>query len=848
MLKASLRNLFAHKVRLLLTGLSVVIGVGFLAGTLVFTDTLKATFNDLVGRTSANLSVVVRAQSDFSNTDIGASGTRALVPQSMVDKVKSIDGVSDAVGEVQGADLLVTQAGKAVQPKSPGPPTLAVSWTPSNFGTLTFVEGHGPTGAGQVAVDKSAADNYDLHLGDPVTVQTLGAPMRAKIVGIVTVGGSSNLAGAVLSVFDPATAQRVAGKPGYVNQIDVKAANGVSQNQLASRIGRTLPQGYEAVTGKAVQKEQSDAINKALGFFNVFLLIFALVALFVGLFIILNTFTMLVAQRTRELALLRAIGASRRQVLTTVLSESFVVGVVSSTVGLALGLLVAVGVRGLLSAVGVSMPAGALVVKSHTIVAAYLAGVLVTLIASTFPAIRASRIPPVAAMRDGIALPERSLRRRAVVGCVITATGGALIAGSIRGSSGSAAAVVGIGAVVVLTGVWVMSALLSRPVLQVLGIPLAKAFKVVGHMSRSNAIRNPRRTAATAAALMIGLALVSMLSVLATSTKASIASVVDKNLGADYVLTSKSFQGFSPDVAAKVRATPGVATVGETRIGPAKVRGKSVLLAAVSPDIDKVIKVNMVAGSLDALGNDELLVSKSKADANKLRRGDTVAVEFPTGKTEQVKVGGIFDDNNLLGNGGANYLVSLKSYEASYDTQLDAVVYVLVAPGQQQSVESALPASLHDYPQINVQSQTEYKASISKQIDQFVNLIFGLLALALLIAVLGIVNTLALSVYERTREIGLLRAIGMTRRQLRRMVRLESMLIALFGALLGLALGALFGWAIVSTTGGQLDHVVFPIVQFVWFVVGAAVIGVLAAVVPAWRASRRPVLAAIAAE
>src|SRR5664279_3292156 len=369
MLRATLRNVFAHKVRLLLTGMSVVIGVGFLAGTLVFTDTLKATFDGLVGRTSKNLSVVVRAHSDFSSTDIGASSERALVPQTLVATVKGVAGVQKAVGQIQGNDLLVTQDGRAVAPKSPGPPTLAVSWTPANFGSLAFVEGAGPTGAGQVAIDKSAADAYNLHIGDPVTVQTQGAPLQAKIVGIVTVGGSSNLAGAVLSVFAPATAQEVTGKPGFYNQIDVQAAKGVSQSALATRIDAVLPKGMEAVTAEAVNKEQSNAINKALGFFNIFLLIFAGVALFVGLFIILNTFTMLVAQRTRELALLRAIGASRRQVMAAVLGEALVVGVIASTVGLALGLLVAVGVQGLLAAVGVSLPTGSLVVKPHTIVA-----------------------------------------------------------------------------------------------------------------------------------------------------------------------------------------------------------------------------------------------------------------------------------------------------------------------------------------------------------------------------------------------------------------------------------------------------------------------------------------------
>ena len=848
MLRATLRNVFAHKVRLLLTGLSVVLGVGFLAGTLVFTDTLKATFNDLIGRTSVNLSVVVRAKSDFSTTDIGASSERALVPDSLVAQVAAVPGVKQAVGEVQGIDLLVTEAGKAVQPKSPGPPTLAVSWTPANFGSLAFVQGAGPTGPGQVAVDESAADSYHLHVGDHVTVQTQGTPIQATIVGIVTVGGSSNLAGAVLSVFDPVTAAQVAGKPGFANQVDVEAASGVSQEALAARIGPTLPAGYEAVTAKAVNKEQSASISKALGFFNVFLLIFAGVALFVGLFIILNTFTMLVAQRTRELALLRAIGASRRQVMSAVLGEALVVGVVASTVGLIVGLLVAVGVRGLLDAVGVSMPAGSLVIKAHTIIASYIVGVLVTLLAAWFPSFRASRIPPVAAMRDGVALPERSLRIRAVVGGALTLFGAIAIAAALGTGGGSAAAQIGIGILLVMIGMWVMSALISRPVVRAIGAPLVWLFGIPAKLGRSNAVRNPRRTAATSASVMIGLALVTMLSVLAASTKSSITSVVNNNLGADYVLTSQSFLGFSPDVATKATATTGVATVGETRVGAARLNGKTVAVAAVSTNIGSVIKVHMASGSLNALQDNELLVSKTQATSSNLHVGQVLSVEYPTGGTQHIRVGGIFNDNSLLGNGGADYLIGLSTYAKNYTTQLDAIVYVLAKPGQREAVGAALEASLKAYPQVKIQGQSAYKDSITKQIDQFVNLIFGLLALALIIAVLGIINTLALSVYERTREIGLLRAVGMTRRQLRRMIRLESAVIAVFGALLGLVLGIIFGWAVVSNTGGQLNHVVFPVGSFVAFVIGAAVVGILAALWPAWRASRRPVLAAIATE
>src|SRR6185437_6712563 len=375
--------------------------------------------------------------------------------------------------------------------------------------------------------------------------------------------------------------------------------------------------------------------------------------------------------------------------------------------------------------------AGSLVIKTHTIIASYVVGVLVTLLAAWFPSFRASRIPPIAAMRDGVALPERSLRVRAVIGGVLTLIGAVSIAGSIRGNSGGAAARVGIGILFVMVGIWVMSALISRPVVRVIGAPLVRLFGLPARLGRSNAVRNPRRTAATSASVMIGLALVTMLTVLAASTKSSITSVVNNNLGADYVLTSQSFLGFSPDVAAKATATPGVATVGETRVGAAHLNGKTVVVAAVSQNIGSVIKVQMKAGSLDALGKNELLVSQTKAKSTNVAVGQVLSVEYPTGGTQHITVGGIFKDNSLLGNGGADYLIGLPTYAKNYTTQLDAIVYVLADPGQREAAGAALETSLKAYPQVKIQGQSAYKDSITKQIDQFVNLIFGLLAVAL---------------------------------------------------------------------------------------------------------------------
>ncbi|MCL6537996.1 MAG: ABC transporter permease [Acidothermus sp.] len=848
MLRASIRNLVAHKVRLVLTVLAVMIGVAFLVGTQIFTDTVKATFDELLGRTSKNLSVVVREKSDFGASDFGAS--RQPIPESLVATVEAVPGVAHAVGSVTGFATLVTADGRAVVPKVVGPPTLATSWTPSNLSSLRFVAGRGPRGPGEVAIDKAAADRFHLGLGDRVTVQTEGAPMAATVVGIVTVGASSNLAGAVLSVFDPATAQRVVGRPGYVNEIDVEAEPGITQDELAARISAVLPAGVEAVTAKTVTKENTAAISKALGFFNTFLAIFAGVALFVGLFIIVNTFTMLVAQRTRELALLRAVGASRAQITLAVLGEAAAVGGVAATLGIAFGTVVAFGVRGLLHAVGVGLPSGPLVMNGRTVLLGYLVGILVTVSAALGPALRAARIPPVAALRDVVALPVRSLRIRAIVGAALLGIGAMVaVGGWLAGSKGGgAAARVGIGAVALIVGMWLASPVLSRPVIHALGAPLVAVRGVIARLARSNAIRNPRRTAATASALMIGLALVSMLAVLTSSTKASIASLVDRNLGADFVLQSEGFDGFSPDVAHRAATLPGVETVAETRVGRARVNGKTEFLAAVSPTIGSVVGLTMTSGSLTTLDDGALLVSRSRAQAAKLTTGSTVEVEFPDRTRERLRIGGVYEDNALLANGGAGYLVSLSTYERHYAVQRDVIVYVEAAPGHQEEVSAGLARALQPYPQIHVRSQAEYKKSILTQVDQIVGLITGLLGVALVIAVLGIANTLALSVYERIREIGLLRAVGMTRRHVRSMVRLEALVIAVFGALVGVVLGSLIGLALVGASGNQIDHLVVPFGQLAVYVLVAAILGLLAAAGPAWQAGRRPVLTAIATE
>lgn len=494
---AVLKSLLAHKLRLALTAISVVLGVSFITGTFVLTDTLSRTFDTLFGDVYKNTDVVVRGKAAFS--DIQTADSREPVPAGVIDRIRSVDGVTEAVGEVEGyAQLVDPKTGKAVT--SGGAPTLGETWTGSALSPLRLQSGRGPAGAGEVAIDASTADRHHIRVGDRVKVLLRGPVQAATVVGIVRFGSSGNAAGATIVAFDPVTAQRQLGEPGTYTSISIKGAAGVSESTLRDRVAVELPTGYEALTGRALAKETASQIQQALGFIKTFLLVFAVIALFVGSFIIANTFSMLVAQRTRELALLRAVGASRRQVTISVLAEALVVGVLGATVGLAFGLLVAVGLQALLGAFGAGLPKGPLVFKPATVIWAYVVGVVVTTVAAYLPARRAAKIAPVAALRDDVALPERSLRRRAVVGVVASALGAAAMAAGLAGAGSSPALFVGLGALVVFLGVATLSPFASRPVIRVLGAPLSRLFGTAGRLSRENALRNPRRTAATAAA------------------------------------------------------------------------------------------------------------------------------------------------------------------------------------------------------------------------------------------------------------------------------------------------------------------------------------------------------------
>jgi putative ABC transport system permease protein len=842
MLRATLRTLWSHKLRLLLSGAAVVLGVAFVSGTLVFTDTLQKTFNDLFTQVSTD--VTVTPKTEFSTAESFGAGTASL-PAAMLDTVRGVDGVAKAEGSVfTGGVVIVGKDGKPVG--TPGAPSFGVNWSDDpDLSPLRLVQGRGPETSGEVAIDSQSADKGGFAVGDRVTLLTSGPRIEETVVGIFRYGSTGNLAGASIAAFDLATAQRLLLEPGHYTSIDVKAKPGVSQDTLAGRVRAVLPADQTVVkTGQQVIDESAQSVSDGLRFVNIFLLVFALVALFVGTFIILNTFSMLVAQRTRELALLRAVGATRRQVARSVLGEAAVVGLLGGVTGLLLGVLLALGLRQLFKVIGFDIPSGGLELQPRTVVVAVLLGLVVTVVAAYLPARRASRVPPVAALRADVTVPSRSLRLRLLAGVPLAVVGVAALVASGPANGSAAATLVGVGALLTLVGAITLSPVLSAPVIGTLGAPWRRS--ATGRLAVLNAQRNPRRTASTASALMIGLALVTAFGVLGASTTASTDAVLGDVLKADYVVSGTGFQPFSPDVAKALAAVPGVGVVSRVQTIPAMVAGERVAATAVDPaTVLQTVNLTMTEGSVAALSSGGLAVDSALAKTHGYRLGQSIDMTFQEGVRPMVVVG-IYD----AATGFNGYAMALQTARDAGVPDVDSSLYVTAAPGvDAASLRPAVDAALQPFPNVRVQDQTEFKAQIRGQINQLLSLIYALLALAVFIAVLGIVNTLVLSVVERTREIGLLRAVGTTRRQLRRMIRVESVVIAVFGALLGVVLGLVFGVALQRAIADQgISVLSVPWVLLLAFLVVAALVGVLAALWPARRASRLDVLQAVTTE
>ena len=846
MLRATLRSLAAHKVRLALTALAIVLGVAFMAGTFVLTDTVKHSFDNLFQQVNAGKDIVVQGVAPYGTGGRGGGfgGNRVPVPASLVPTVRAVPGVADAQPAVSGQVTLIGSNGKAITKH--GPPTLAFNWNPNRqLSSLHLVAGHEPQADDQVAIDRTTVNNQHWSIGARVDIISNQGPQQFTLVGITKFGSQNSLLGATLVSFTLNASEHLFGTPGFVQQISVQDQPGHNQDEVLTAVSKVLPPNIEAVTGATAAQQQASAVNSFVNIFNTFLLVFAGIALFVGAFLIANTFSILIGQRTRELALLRAVGASRRQVTRSMLGEALAVGLIGSAVGLALGVPLAIGLEGLLRAFGFGPPANGIVVLPRTIIVSLVVGTVITMVSSVGPALRASRIPPVAAMRDDVTAVETSMRRRAIVGGFFAVLGVVLLAAGLFGHVKSPLPLVGAGAALTFIGVATLAPFVSGGLARAIGSPLPHITGVTGRLSQENAARNPRRTAATASALMVGLALVAAIATLGASITASFGAIIDRSITASYVLspTSNNSDGFNRSVEPTVRSAPGVVAMspwiqaqwhqGNT--------GKQVI--GIAPvDAPQVFTIHMLSGSYSTLAEGQLLVDDKVFHNDHFHLGQLIPMGFVDTGVTNVPIGGTFKTNQFLG----NYVVSDTFLAAHVHQLMNQAIFVKTVeqtPQQQASLQHALSA----FPNIKVQTAAQFKADQKKQFGTVLNFVYVLLALSILIASCSVVNTMALSVIERTREIGLLRSIGMVRRQVRAMIRGEAVVVSLLGAVMGLVIGVILGAAIVhAASSSGLSVLSIPVPTIIVVLIVAALIGVVAAVWPARRAARLDVLQAIA--
>jgi putative ABC transport system permease protein len=838
MFRTTVKGLLAHKLRVLLTAISVILGVAFVAGTLVLSDTITKTFDTAIDDGSEFVDVDVHRTTDLAEV------SNPPLPASLLAQVHTVTGVESAFGYVGGTAQLIDADGDVVESGLAG--TIAGNWDP-NSESAHLVEGRAPSGAGEVVIDEDSAADEGLVLGQTLQIVTQSGSADYELVGIVHT--EIDLLGAVSLAFDTPTAQHVLGREDVFDGIRVQAAAGVTNDDLADRVAAAVGVDYEVQTGDELAAEAKDDLHTSMAFIDTFLLVFAFISLFVGAFIIYNTFSIIVTQRTREMALLRAIGASGRQVLGSVVTEALIVGAVASAIGLGVGIGVAGALKALLAAIGLDIPTGAPVVASSTVIVSMVVGTLVTLISAIGPARKAAKVAPIAALRDAGPAAKVGSVRRAVIGGLVLAAG---IASVVAGLGGGALALVGLGTLVTFVGMAAVAPTVSRPATKVIGAPFARLRGVTGGLARENASRSPKRTASTASALMIGVALVVVTVILGASVTNYIRGTVEEGARADVYVNDAGITstGFSPALADAVDGLPEIGEAYGSYNGPAEVEGSSQWVSGADPSLwdpsnpDQGYDVQVQSGTITDLADGGIALQTDAAEDLDVVVGDTVEVEYPSG-IHQERVDAIFEDNGYFG----RYLVSDTTYEANYADLMQWSVFISTADGV--SVDQAMAAvqQLVDtsFPGAEVQDRDAFIQSYVDQTKTLVGLIGALLSLAVVIALLGVANTLALSIFERTRELGLLRAIGMTKGQLRAMVRHEAAIIATFGAFLGLAVGAFFGTALVKALAGEgMTEVVVPPVQVAVLVGLTAVLGVAAAILPARKAARLDVLQALA--
>ncbi|MEU5917310.1 FtsX-like permease family protein [Streptomyces sp. NPDC047141] len=843
MFRTALRNVLAHKARLLMTVLAVMLGVAFVSGTLVFTDTLGQAFRNQSAKSYDDVAVSVTM---YPNPE-EARKTPGL-SREVVDKVAKLDGVASVTPRVDGFAGVPDKNGKLI---GSGWSNKGTNFAPGKDGkdrAYSFVAGDGPHRADQIALDRDTADKGGYKVGDPVRVATNGPVKEYTLAGVFTTEDGAVNAGGSLVVFDDAVAQKLYLKPGFYRDLTVTAAPGASDGKLLDEVLKVVPKSATGQTGKALADQQAKDIEAGLGALNQVLLGFAGIALFVGVFLISNTFTMLVAQRTKELALMRAVGASRKQITRSVLAEAGLVGLVASAVGYALGIGLAVGLRSAMSAFDMKVPAGDLVLGVTPAVSAFGVGVLITMLAAWLPGRRAAKIPPVAAMSSVHATAStKSLVLRNSIGAAFTALGVVLIVlGAGQGGDDGRMLIAG-GAFLTLIGVIVLIPMLSRPVIALIHPLFVGLFGVSGKLAGLNAVRNPRRTGATASALAIGLTLVTGLSVLGATVGSALDKVTTDQIKADYMVSMASGDGLSPEALTALEKAPGVTALSPQQAGAFELKGDYTSVSGVTPGaIEKVLKLDVLKGSLSSLGGNTIAVDDDVATKRGLKVGDSVPVEYLDKQKGRLTVGAVYEANEFV----SPVLADHKLVTAHEEQAEIRQIFVSTDGGASAAHERALAKAMGDNPAITVMDHKDIRDSFGGPINMLLNIMYGLLGMALIIAVLGVVNTLAMSVFERQQEIGMLRAIGLDRRRVKRMVRLEAVVISVFGAVVGIGLGSFLGWAIGETFKSSLPGyvLVLPWDRIGLFLVLAALVGVLASLWPARSAAKLNMLSAIKAE
>jgi putative ABC transport system permease protein len=848
MLRVTLKGLLGRKLRLVLTSLAIVLGVAMVSGTFVLTDTIDAGIKSLFDVAYANTDAVVSGHAAFG--DNGPLQAPAF-PASTLGRIESLPGVSAAGGDVRARVEIVGADGNVVSRGGASGYGFSIDPGYERFTPLRLVTGSWPSGSDQVAIDAQTADSQHYAVGDRVGIIVKGGRSRRyTITGVVDYGSSTSLVGATLSVFDLAEARRLFGKEGRLDQIDVAARPGVTDAALVGQIRTVLPPRTEVRTSAQQAQQQLSDYGSVLDTFRYFLLAFGGIALFVGAFVIANTLSITVAQRRREFATLRTIGASTRQVRRAVILEGAVTGLVASVVGLFVGVGLAKGLEAVFKAEGVTLPLTGLVFATRTVIVSLAVGIVVTLLASLAPAIRATRVPPIAAVREGSVLPPSRLARLGpAIALVVTAVALVLVClGAFVPAipTGPRLIVLAAGVLGTFLGIAMIAPAVARPVARALGWPAAAFGGAAGALARSNATRNPARTAATAAALMIGLALVTAVAVLAQGLKQSVIGSVENEFRGDYVLTS--VDGFTPTSVTSTEALrrAGIAKVvaGE-RSGQGRAVRQTVRVAGLDPGLSRLLVLNWKAGDNDTmatLGAHGAIVDSSFASSNKLAVGSSLTLETPDGGALPLAVRGIYKPpqaENPLG----TVSISSTAFDSLYANPQNVFTLISTPGGVTPATTASLDRVLAPFPDAKIQSEQQFIASQEASIDSEINLLYILLALSVVVSLFGIVNTLVLTVFERTREIGMLRAIGMTRRQARRMIRHESVITALLGAALGIPVGI----ALAALFDGALGDIPFtvPAGRIVAFVVVAIVVGLLGAVFPARRASRLDILGAL---